>query len=328
MEGKTKGIHAVFSDSHLGGDGHPASSEMFCAFLDYLKRMEGLEAVTMDGDIVGYTEAGSLGTAVRREERAFALLDELSRRVPTGLVRGNHDIDLPADELHRYCPRIKLHEPEIKRIILRKELRDDTATPKEVHKVLYTGREEDGMLFDHGYVYDHYFFDNPRKWNWMVRWGDKLEWLTEGPAYSNQRSGAARMFSRRLSQKARSEKTLPWYLFGNDGKMPRGPRKQLELAARDAALYEVVKEGGIYTTRKRSTPLHAVFFGHTHQEPTLARIYDEILKHESPTDSWYINTGCWKYGKSGFALIQPDGSIGVYRWNEKLGPELLHQTPK
>jgi UDP-2,3-diacylglucosamine pyrophosphatase LpxH len=330
------------SDTHFGSNIAVPSRPAIQGFLKYLiHNSDGVDGVELLGDIVDVAAVG-MDLALEREKETLLLLGELSGRLferkprqpRVAYRRGNHDIDANADRFREACGgRIRIHEPAMQRVILRKRVGSRyNATPKHQYHVLYTGFEDRKTmtLCDHGYIYDHYFFENPRKWNWMIRWGENMDNMLKGvnggrpgDVQKQFEDGFARMFTNRLAQKAAAERTAPVFLSEYEREHHSMPMHWLELAARDAAEYMVCPSGKRYVVRKRvnvageggqrERPLRAVIFGHTHQRPMARPLYDEVRKHRNPIGSAYGNTGCWVNGAGGYIAILDDKML-AYEW--------------
>jgi len=294
----------LISDMHIGSPAFEQSRGQFREFLEeyaiYAHRLGILgDALELAGN--------DFDTILSKEGETLDALNRASENVGINYKLGNHDIDLP-DRFRSLFPHISVDEPQWKDIILRKRVGNQQAEPKEVHKVLYAGEEKDGMLFDHGYVYDHYFFDNPHRWHWLVRLGDNIE-RTAGIAIKRT---MAETFRNCLAQMA--ESGLVPSKFAKDNTIG-GPARWLELAARDAALYEVYYDRGEPRIRKRYKPLRVVAFGHTHHQ-TIKPIYDDILREEGDTGAVYVNTGHCIYGDVCFTVIDRKGRVSNYKWSD------------
>jgi UDP-2,3-diacylglucosamine pyrophosphatase LpxH len=293
------GKRTVFiSDTHIGSPNFTREREYI--FYDFLNRGidEDVDAMYCVGD--GFDLILSNWKDIKSNKRMNRRLNEAGEKTDFHVIVGNHDIGLDQiGDFGNVFPHLKLHGATEKSIVLREKVGKET-DPKTAVETLSSGslitpygRE---IIVAHGYEFDHYFSKDPHRYDTVIRMAGNLKGV--------------------LGRNADTSLLSFWESIRDGlGKDPdlRGNRKELLLAARDAAMYRP-EDGAVVRRKKR---LHAVIFGHTHWQ-TKKRLHDEILRKKKRIRTWYVNTGCWvdrgNYKGSDFTVLYEDGLIKNYKW--------------
>lgn len=290
-----------FSDTHIGSPNFTTEKEdNLYNFLDH-GIDEGVDDLYLVGD--GFDLILSEWKDIVSNKRLVWSLNEAGEKTNFHVLVGNHDIGLDhIDDFEGVFPHLKLHGATEKSIVLRGKVGNEFS-PKEAIETLSSGSHirpyGKDIVVAHGYEFDHYFSDDPHRYDTVIRMAGNLKNV--------------------LGKNADTALLNFWETIRDGlGKDPylRGNRKELLLAARDAALYRP-QEGVVV---RRPSPLHAVIFGHTHHQDK-RKLYDEVLEEQKKIKTWYVNTGCWidngRCKGSDFTVLYRNDQIRNYNW-EKL----------
>jgi len=299
-----------FSDPHIGSPNFTQAREYI--FYDFLNRGidEDVDAMYCVGD--GFELILNNWEEIKSNKRMVRRLNEAGEKTDFHVLVGNHDIGLDQiGDFGKVFPHLILHGATEKSILLREKVGKET-TPKTAVETLSSGLHimpyGKDIIVAHGYEFDHYFSGDPHRYDTVIKMAGNLK-----NALGKNTDSALLEFWETLRSGLGADPDL------------RGNRRELLLAARDAAIYRP-EDGDVVRRRKR---LHAVIFGHTHWQ-TKKRLHDEILSKKKRIKTWYVNTGCWvesgNYKGSDFTVLYEDGLIKNYKWerlNEYNGRRLV-----
>ncbi len=291
--------NVFFSDTHIGSPNFTQEREyMFYDFLNH-GLDEDVDAAYALGD--GFDLILEEWRSIISNRRLVNRLNEAGEKVGEfHVLVGNHDIGL--DQMGDWgvvFPHLTLHGATEKSIVLRERVGNEFS-PKAAVNTLSSGTHirpyGKDIIIAHGYEFDHYFSGDPKRYDTVIRMAGNLK--------------------RVIGKNADSRLLNFWETLrdglGADPEMI-GNKKELLLAARDAALYRPV-EGAVV---RRQTPLHAVIFGHTHEQAK-QKLRDEVRENRNMIKTWYVNTGCWidngRYKGSDFSVLYKNGQIRNYQW--------------
>jgi UDP-2,3-diacylglucosamine pyrophosphatase LpxH len=288
-----------FSDTHIGSPNFTREREYM--LYDFLRNGldEDVDALYLVGD--GFELILNNWDYIKSNKRMVNRLNEAGEMTDFHVLVGNHDIGLHVEDFGRVFPHLDLHDATEKEIVLRERVGKET-TPKIAVKTLSSGSHirpyGHDIIVAHGYEFDHYFSGDPKRYDTVIKMAGNLKTLLGNNADNKLLS---------FWESIRSG-------LGEDPEL-RGNKKELLLAARDAALYRPV-EGEVV---KRESPLHAVIFGHTHRQAK-KKLHDEVLESRKMIKTWYVNTGCWvdagRYKGSDFTALYENGQIRNYKWED------------
>lgn len=287
-----------FSDTHIGSPNFTRAREYM--LYDFLEHGidEDVDATYLVGD--GFDLILRKWKDIVSHRRLVRRLNEAGEKTDFHVLVGNHDIGLGyGEDFGRVFPHLKLHGATEKSIVMREKAGNEFS-PKSAIETLSSGSHirpyGKDIIVAHGYEFDHYFSDNPQRYDTVIRMAGNLK------SYLGKNTDSA---------------LLNFWVSIRDGlgKDPeqRGNRKELLLAARDAALYR--PQGGEVV--RRASPLHAVIFGHTHHQAK-QKLHDEVLEEQKKIKTWYVNTGHWtdagRDKGSDFTVLYRNGQIRNYKW--------------
>ncbi|MBN2330371.1 MAG: metallophosphoesterase [Candidatus Aenigmarchaeota archaeon] len=297
--GMRRGKRMVFfSDTHIGSPNFTREREDL--FYDFLEQGidDDVDAMYLVGD--GFDLILKEWRDIVSDKKLVGRLNEAGEKTDFHVLVGNHDIGLDhIVDFGRVFPHLELQGATEKTIVLREKVGNEFS-PKAAIETLSSGRHirpyGKDIIVAHGYEFDHYFSGDPKRYDTVIRMAGNL------------RNIVGNHVDTRLLQFWEAIRDG----LGADPDM-QGNKKELLLAARDAALYRP-EEGEVV---RRPSPLHAVIFGHTHHQAK-QKLHDEVREERNMIRTWYVNTGCWidngRYRGSDFTVLYKNGQIRNYKW--------------
>ena len=297
--------NVFISDMHVGDpDFTPEREASLRRFLgEYVD--DTVDALYIVGD--GFELLQSTWGHIMEHDGLVHDLNEAGEKTRVYVMPGNHDIDIAeVPGFSSAFPRFRVIRPQMKSIVIREKVGEET-TPKVAKRTLSSGRLIHPYGLDvhvgHGYEFDHYFSGNPHRYDAAIRAASIIE-----KVFGNEADDKLLEFFEGIFAHDENRGETAEYLL-------KGSSKELHLAARDIAEYEVKGRG----IAKRKEPLDAVVFGHTHR-PLLWTVYDEVLEEEGRIPAVYANTGCWVENRNGggsdFVSIHDNGYVESLSWDE------------
>ena len=246
---------------------------------------------------------------VKGRKELVQAINDAGNRTSFEWIVGNHDYTLhTVPDFYTVFPNVKLYPPRLESIILRKKVGQQTS-PKTVIKGMTSGGPLEifglNVFMRHGSEYSHYFARNPRKHERIIKAAGVLEKILGGNADDDL------------------QHAYEWIrnFIGLDSDMSE-LGKQLQLAARDLAMYEI--DGGRIVKRQKKDYPNLVIFGHSHQQKMI-ELCDDVLEETDPIGTIYVDTGCWVKTRycdgADFTVLYKNGRCANYKWTMN-GPEL------